>query len=89
MADPYANGLALVAIGRRFGYIDAQGKFAINPQFEGAGSFDDGLAPVLMNGKWGYIDRAGKLSINPQFDEAGKFLGRSGARPHRRSLRLH
>ena len=58
--------------GGRYGYINAEGKYIINPQFDDAGSFSGGLAAVKM-GKWGYIDKSGKVLINPQFDEAYAF----------------
>ena len=58
--------------GGRYGYINPEGKYIINPQFDDAGSFSGGLAAVKM-GKWGYIDKTGKVVINPQFDEALPF----------------
>ena|SRR5438094_7578732 len=60
---PY--GLAAVAMAKRFGYIDKNGKFAINPQFDLAGDFDRGLAPVWVGGRQGYIDKQGKFVWNP------------------------
>ena len=54
-AYDYADGLAEVQIGGKWGYIDKTGKFAINPQFDLAGHFADGLAPVEIGTKWGYI----------------------------------
>ncbi len=71
--DPFSEGLALVGTGPHLGYIDKSGKYAINPQFEGAGQFGDGRAPVFVNGRWGYIDKTGRMAINPQFDEGGNF----------------
>lgn len=56
------------------GYIDSNGKTAIQPVFTYAGSFADGLAPAAVrNGKIGYIDKTGKYAIKPQFDFAESF----------------
>jgi hypothetical protein len=66
-AGNFAGGLAPVATGgggrdaggffpvRDWGFINKQGKFAIAPQFDNAGSFSEGLARVSVKGKYGYI----------------------------------
>jgi hypothetical protein len=54
-----------VSTGRRFGYIDKNGKFVINPQFDRAGDFENELAPVWVAGRQGYIDKSGKFVWNP------------------------
>lgn len=58
----------------KFGYIDAQGKVAIKPQFDDAKSFSEGLARVKIGRKWGFINQTGNLVILPQFQyqEANK-----------------
>lgn len=73
---------------RKFGFVNSDHCWVINPQFDGALSFSDdvfhglahdrpardiGLAAVKLGGKWGFIDRTGKTVINPQFDVAGIF----------------
>jgi len=65
--------MAAVRIGAKFGYIDKDGKVAIMPQFDFAGSFSEGLAAVGIGNKIGYIDKQGKIVIEPQFDFAGAF----------------
>jgi hypothetical protein len=64
-AGDFGEGLAVVAVGRRFGYIGQNGKFEINPQFDRAGSFHDGIAPVWINGRQSYVDKNGKLVWQP------------------------
>ena len=54
----------------KFGYIDAQGKVAIKPQFDDAKSFSEGLARVKIGRKWGFINQTGNLLILPQFQLA-------------------
>ena len=58
--------------GGRYGFVDHDGKYIINAQFDDAGDFSGGLAAVKM-GHWGFIDKSGKMVINPQFDEAESF----------------
>jgi hypothetical protein len=87
-AGEFSEGLGRVQIGDdktgKWGFIDTQGKFAVNPQFGPpiwAGlqtdEFHDGLAVVNVgsgdNSKYGYIDKQGHFVVNPQFDEAGNF----------------
>lgn len=61
-----------------YGYIDAEGKRAIEARFYGAGAFAevDGrkLAPAMdRHEKWGYIDERGAWVIEPQFENAAPF----------------
>lgn len=44
----YSEGLAAAAKGKKFGYINEDGKFEIKPQYEQAKSFHEGLAAVLV-----------------------------------------
>jgi len=64
----FGEGLAPVRIGDdktgKWGYIDKQGKMAVNPQFDcdwSCSAFSEGLAAVRIGddktGKWGYISR--------------------------------
>ena len=61
----------------KWGFIDKQGKWVIQPQFDDARGFSDGLAAVRMGdydtGKWGFIDEKGKWLIQPQFDDVRYF----------------
>jgi hypothetical protein len=52
----------------KFGYIDEDGKYVINPQFERASDFFGNIAFVKNADKWGIIDGDGKYIVNPQFD---------------------
>lgn len=72
-ADETDLELLPVLYGKRWGYIDHKGKYAINPQFEEAGFFFDGLARVRQNEKIGYIDKKGKFVIEPTYMEGTEF----------------
>jgi hypothetical protein len=74
-ALPFAEGLAPVENGGRWGFIDKAGKFLIEPRFDDAERFSRGLANVKLGGKWGIIDRSGAFVVQPQFDE---ILGAAG-----------
>jgi hypothetical protein len=64
---PFSEGLARVRVAGRWGFIDANGKMLIKPQFDDAKDFDNGLAAVKSRSDWGYIDKTGKMVIEPQF----------------------
>ena len=53
-----------------WGYIDKEGKWAIEPNFEFTMSFSEGLAAVRLHGQWGFINREGEQIIEPQFEFA-------------------
>ena len=58
----------------KWGFVDKDGRIAINPQFDSVSNFSDGLCGVMNSeGKWGFIDKEGKISINYQFDGVRDF----------------
>jgi len=85
----FSEGLAVVRVKKKFGYIDTSGRLVIPLRFADAAPFSEGLALVYttlgMNllgkteGVWlfasaGYIDRTGKFAIEPRLIEnAHKF----------------
>ena len=74
-ASSLSEGLfSVCASGHNSGYIDKDGKTAIDFTFSYAGSFADSLAPASVPyGKMGYIDKNGKFEIEPVFDSANEF----------------
>jgi hypothetical protein len=84
----FSDGLAAVKVGEKWGFIDASGKFGIEPRFEMErrvinksrtelrptfGDFHEGLAAVAVSGKWGYMNETGATAIEPRFEAAGPF----------------
>jgi hypothetical protein len=74
----FVDGLALVRVGPRFGYMDRKGELAIPARFDTAEDFSDGFALACAAAAGcGYIDRAGRGAIGPGF---------MGGRPVRNGL---
>lgn len=63
-----------VKSGNYWGYINHEGKYLINPQFQFASIFKEGLALVLSSdNKFGFINEDGKYVINPIYSDALSF----------------
>lgn len=67
-------GLAKVKIAGKYGMIDINGNFDIDPLYDEIWGFSNGLAPALKDNKWGYIDSAGKVKIPFIFDNVDVFI---------------
>jgi hypothetical protein len=57
----------------KFGFINKQGKVAIEPTFDAIQDFSEELAPVKNGTTWGYVDHQGAVVIDPKFDEVRPF----------------
>jgi hypothetical protein len=66
--EHFSEGLALGKKNGLFGYFNAQGEWAIQPQFDGGRDFKNGFAGAKKGGKWGIIDKQGNWVINPEYD---------------------
>ncbi len=72
----FADGLCAVGEDKKHGFIDTNGKWAIEPIYARTWNFSEGLAAVetkLLS--WGYVDREGKMVIEPQYRAVGSFSG--------------
>jgi hypothetical protein len=73
----FSEGLAYALFRGRHGYIDKNGKVAVEANFDWGGDFHEGLAYFMNEGtppdRWGYIDKAGRVVIKPQYGRAGDF----------------
>ena len=66
---------------RVFGYVDADGREVIAPQYLVALPFHEGLAAVMVAAGWGYIDTTGRWVVRPQYQAAASFSnGRAAVR---------
>lgn len=59
--------------GGKWGFVNQNGFFIINPQFDYAMSFEEDRAAIKQGGFWGYIDPSGAWVANPQFLWAGEY----------------
>lgn len=73
----YNEGLLSVKKDGKWGYLDAEGKWVIAPQFDFAWYFDDGVAWVKKDKKWHAINKKGEIVFTiPEFGELGWIKGR-------------
>jgi hypothetical protein len=61
--------------GKQSGFVNHEGEFVIQPEFESVGEFSYGIAPVKQDGKWGLITAKGDFLLKPQFDNKPVHLG--------------
>ncbi len=69
----FHDGLSLVEIEGKSGFINTDGDIAIEAVFDNARNFSEGLAQVQTGGKWGYINTNGEWVINPEYKHCTKF----------------
>lgn len=83
--DPFSDGMAVVSVNRKYGFIDSKGRMAIEPRYDTAGCFSEGKALVaVLTGdpnqfpygqqyKWGMVDKTGKTLIELVYERLGDF----------------
>jgi hypothetical protein len=73
--DQTQNSVVLFPVSHEnlWGYMDANGKIVIEPQFNMAFEFDEGVAQVMVKDRWGFIDPSGKFVIQPKFARVDRF----------------
>ena len=54
-------------------FVDSEGTFLFNKQFERVWSFSEGLAPIRQNDKWGFINTQGEVVIPCIYDDTRWF----------------
>ena len=69
----FSEGLAAVKQNDMWGFINREGRFAIQPRFHDVFGFSEGLAVVEIDKKYGYIDKNGNPVIAPKYDWAMPF----------------
>lgn len=64
-----------------WGYINIDGEWAIDPQFQQAWRFSEGLAAVSLDNEHGaYIDTGGQFVIGPEHGDYGRCWGEEDCR---------
>ncbi|MEZ5308114.1 MAG: WG repeat-containing protein [Pyrinomonadaceae bacterium] len=69
----FSEGLAIVEIDGKRGYIDVFDDLIIEPIFDDSDGFSQGLAAVRVGSKYGFIDKSGKFAIKADYDNARWF----------------
>lgn len=74
-AHDFKEGLAVVKVGDKYGYINKEGRLVIQPKFYTANNYSEGLAAFMYgdDSKFGFIDKKGNVVIQPQFWEVQEF----------------
>ncbi len=52
----------------KYGFINKNGKFVVEPKYDEVRLFSNGLAGVKLNDKWGFIDTNGAMKIQPKYE---------------------
>lgn len=69
----FHEGLAVIRINDKYGFINYGGSLAIPADFEEASRFSDGLALVKKSNKYGFINKTGEVIIPFIYDSASSF----------------
>ena len=59
MGKGFSEGLALIRLNGKYGFIDKSGTEVIPCKYDEAYSFYKGRAEVKLNGKQGYVNKSG------------------------------
>lgn len=81
----YENTYAAVKKDGKWGFIDKDGSWFIEPVYEDARSFSNGFAAVQTEGLWGFINMDKDLCIPCQFAETRDFTA-NGTVPVKKNL---
>jgi hypothetical protein len=65
---PVREGLAIIVVDHRWGFVDANGRTVIKPGFDRVFEFVGPYAPAKTGNLWGLIDRTGVWVMEPQYD---------------------
>jgi hypothetical protein len=67
-AKPFAEGLAVVKEGGKYGVIDKTGTFVVMPTFDDSlERFEEGRLGLKLQKRWQFIDHAGRVAIAKSF----------------------
>lgn len=66
----FVNGLALVQLNNKYGYINKKGKEIISCKYDLANDFDEKISRVRIKDKIGYINIKGKILIPIKYENA-------------------
>ena len=77
----FIDGFAVVALNRRWNFIDAEEQLLSEQWFDWAQDFEGGFGMVALDGKYNFINKEGRILSDQWFDDIYKFqLGNSFAK---------
>lgn len=62
----------------KWGLIDEDGLFIVEPQYDYMDVFNEGIVAVKKNGKFGYLNKYGQLIVQTEYDSARFFTNGMG-----------
>lgn len=65
---------ALRKMGGKWGFIDAKGRWQMEPQYDFIGPFRGGTAQFKQGGQWGLIDTSLSVIVPPHYDELRDYI---------------
>ncbi len=71
-AEAYNEGFAAASLNGKYGVIDLNGEFLIQPQYDAIKYCCFGVMPALENGEWYYINVSGEKVFGP-FEDAESY----------------
>ena len=69
----FESNITAVKKDGKWGFINAEGKIIIEPQYEDAAAFGRGIGAVKKDGKWGFVNAENRMVIEPEFEDAKCF----------------
>jgi len=63
----FTEGLALVSVNNKWGFVDSKGEEVITPQFYELHPFHNGLARIKKDSISGFIDKSGELVVSSKY----------------------
>jgi hypothetical protein len=55
--EPFNEGLAIIVVKGKYGYLNKNGIIQINPKYDSATNFINGSAVVSINNEFGFINK--------------------------------
>jgi hypothetical protein len=69
--DGFFEGLSPAMLGKKYGYLNNKGTWAIMPVFDDAAPFNNGYAPAKSGKYWGIINTKAEWVLQPIYKDLG------------------
>lgn len=70
-AKPFIDTCTAFKSGDLWGFVNANGQVAIEPQFEDAKAFSKGIAGVKRDGRWSFINESSETVLEGDYEDVG------------------